>query len=93
MLSYHSENCLKQFLVAVADGERTSECLRQRLCNIRDFAPHAAFQRVDRDANNKICSREVLSFLRDHHDQSATELECYHLVRFFDSDNDGSLSF
>lgn len=43
MLSYDSENLLKTFLVAVAEGERTSECLRQRLCNIRDFTPHAAF--------------------------------------------------
>jgi hypothetical protein len=43
MLGYESENRLKNLLVAVGDGERQLESLRQRLCQIRDFAPHSAF--------------------------------------------------
>lgn len=43
MLGYESENRLKSLLVAVGDGERHLENLRQRLCQIRDFAPHSAF--------------------------------------------------
>ena len=49
MLGYESERRLKNLLVAVGDGERDLEGARQRLCSIRDFAPHSAFQRLDRD--------------------------------------------
>jgi len=93
MLGYESENRLKNLLVAVGDGERQLESLRQRLCQIRDFAPHSAFQRVDRDANGRISSFELLNYLIDHHNRSISESELYQLVRFFDSDEDGSLSF
>jgi hypothetical protein len=34
-----------------------------------------------------------LNDLRDHNCLGATEAECFLLVKFFDSDNDGSLSF
>jgi hypothetical protein len=43
MLGFDSEHALKHLLVAVGDGERALENLRQRLCNIRDFATHSAF--------------------------------------------------
>jgi len=93
MLSFESEHRLKNLLVAVGDGERHLESLRQRLCNIRDFAPHSAFQRIDRNASGRISSHELLDFLRDHHNHVANETETYQIVKFFDSDNDGSLSF
>jgi hypothetical protein len=93
MLGHESEYKLKTLLVAVGDNERVSETLRQRLCNIRDFAPHSAFQRIDRDACGRIKSHDLINYLRDHHNHSATESETYQLVKFFDSDNDGSLSF
>lgn len=93
MLCYESEHRLKNLLVAVGDGERTLENLRQRLCHIADFAPHSAFQRVDRNAGGLIRSTDLLNFLRDHHSHAANENECYQLVKFFDSDSDGALSF
>jgi Ca2+-binding EF-hand superfamily protein len=93
MLGYESENRLKNFLVAVGECERQTESQRQRLCQIRDFAPHSAFQRIDRDASGRINSFELLTFLREHHNHTAVESELYELVKFFDSDSDGSLSF
>jgi len=93
MLCYDSEHRLRNLLVAVGDGERSLEHLRQRLCHIRDFAPHSAFQRIDRDASGRINQRELLDFLRSHHNDNATESELFNLVKFFDSDNDGALSF
>lgn len=72
MLGNESERRLKDLLVAVADGERRIEALRQRLCGIRDFATHAGFQRIDRDMSDFINSWELLNFLRDngiHHVQ------------------------
>jgi hypothetical protein len=43
MLGYESERRLKNFLVAIGDGEKILELARQRLCEIRDFSLDAAF--------------------------------------------------
>ena len=93
MLGYESENRLKNLIVAVGEGEQGLEAARQHLCSIRDFAPHSAFQRFDRDANSFVSSGEILNFLRDQRNYSVSECETYKLVKFFDSDEDGRLSF
>mmetsp|Transcript_23466 Transcript_23466/g.17933 ORF Transcript_23466/g.17933 Transcript_23466/m.17933 type:complete len:170 (-) Transcript_23466:219-728(-) len=36
---------------------------------------------------------ELLNFLRDNAINNATEAECYYLVKFFDSDEDGKLNY
>lgn len=92
-LGFESERRLKEVLVAVGDGERALEAARQRLSSIRDFAPHSAFQRLDRDCNAFVSSLEILNFLRDHRNFTISESETYRLVKFFDSDEDGRLSF
>ena len=92
-LGFESERRLKDLLVAVGSGEMGLELARQRLCSIRDFAPHSAFQRFDRDCNGHVTSLEVLNYLRDQRNFGTSESETYRLVRFFDSDEDGRLSF
>lgn len=93
MLSFETERRLKNYLVAVADGELALERLRQRLSEIRDFAPCMAFNRLDRCANEYLSSCDLLNFLRDNCVYSTTEGEIYRLLRFFDSDEDGRLSY
>ena len=93
MLGYESERRLKNFLVAIGEGEKVLELARQRLCEIRDFSLESAFQRVDRDLNNSISSLELQSFLRENNVYGVRETETYRLVKFFDSDEDGRLSF
>lgn len=93
MLGYVSENKLKALLVTVGDGERDLEAARQRLCNIRDFALLAAFERIDRDATGAITSIELVNFLRDNGIAHITEGEAYNLISFFDSNGDKRLSF
>jgi len=93
MLGYESESRLKNLLVAVGDGERQLEAARQRLCSIRDFAPHSAFQRLDRDSSNAVTASDLIAFLRDHRNFSASETECYRVVKFFDNDENGRLTF
>ena len=66
MLGYESERKLKYFLIGIGDGERALESCRQRLCSIRDFALHSAFERINRDLNGQISSYEILAFLRDN---------------------------
>lgn len=36
---------------------------------------------------------EILNFLRDNGIHNATEADCYYLVKFFDSDEDGRLNY
>jgi Ca2+-binding EF-hand superfamily protein len=93
MLGYESERRLADLLVATSESERSLEEARQRLCCIRDFTPHTAFQRINRSLSNFVNSLEILNFLRDNQIQHVTEPELYQLVRYFDCDEDGRLSF
>ena len=93
MLGYESENRLKNFLVALGDGEQGLEASRARLCRINDFAPNSAFQRFDRDGTRCVTSREIVNFLRDQRSFGIGDGEAHRLVRFFDSDGFGRLSF
>jgi Ca2+-binding EF-hand superfamily protein len=93
MLGYESERRLKNFLVAVGDGERELEHARTRLCSIPDFAPHSSFQRLDRDYSLQICGRELGNFLRDNQCYHISESELHTLTMFFDSNGNQRLSF
>lgn len=93
MLGYESERRLTNLLVAVGDGERDLEGARQRLCSIRDFAPHSAFERVDRDCSGAVSSVELINFLRDNSVYHVAESEAFNLVSFFDSDGNKRLTF
>ena len=93
MLGYESERRLTALLVAIGDGERDLEVARQRLCAIRDFAPHAAFERIDRDISGSITSIEILNFLRDNSVYHVAEPEAFNLVSFFDGDGNKRLTF
>ncbi len=49
--------------------------------------------RIDRDANEYISHIEILNFLRDNREYTVSELDCYDLLKYFDSDEDGRLSY
>ena len=52
-----------------------------------------AFQRIDRDANEAINSSELFNFLRENCVYNISEGELYRLVKFFDNNEDGRLSY
>ena len=93
MLGYESERRLKNILVCLGEGERDLEIARQRLCAIPDFAPHSAFERVDRDCNSLVLSTEIVAFLRDNACYHVSESEAFSLVCFFDSNGNARLTF
>ena len=93
MLGYESERRLTNLIVAVGDGERDLEAARQRLCSIRDFMTHSAFERLDRDSSGAISSIEFINFLRDNSVYHVAESEMFNLVCFFDSDGNRRLTF
>jgi Ca2+-binding EF-hand superfamily protein len=93
MLSYEGERRLRNFLVAVGDGERDLEFARARLCSISDFVPRAAFQRVDRNASGTVDSIELVNYLNSNGIYHVSESEAYNLVSFFDSDGNKRLTY
>jgi Ca2+-binding EF-hand superfamily protein len=93
MLSYEGERRLRNFLVAVGDGERDLEYARARLCSISDFVPRAAFQRVDRNNSGTVDVSELIAFLNSNGIYHVSDAEAYNLISFFDSDGNKRLSF
>lgn len=49
--------------------------------------------RIDRDANELINSHELLDFFRDNKEFSINESDTSNLIKYFDVDEDGRLSF
>ena len=93
MLGYESQIRLKNFFVAVGDGERSLEAARTRLCTIGDFAPRSAFDRMDRNMSGSLSPGEIINFLRDTGVYHVSEDEAYNLIVFFDSDGNRRLNF
>ena len=92
MLSYETERRLKNYLAAIGEGELQLESLRQRLCQICDFSPCMAFQRIDRNADDSVSAAEIYAFFRDHCVHSVSEGDLARIVRFFDNNEDRRLS-
>ena len=67
--------------------------LRQFLCVNINFEPYSAFQRIDRNEDSFITPTDLLNFLRENGITSATEADCYFIVKFYDSDEDGKLNY
>jgi Ca2+-binding EF-hand superfamily protein len=55
--------------------------------------PYSLFSRVDRSEDGLVTPVEILNYLRDNDIHECTEADCYYLVKFFDSDEDGKLNY
>lgn len=78
-------------MTEVGRGERTLECLRNRLCSIYDFSPVSAFHRIDTEACGNVNAQDIVNYLRDQRNYASLS-EVEELVRFFDCDKDGVLN-
>lgn len=92
MLGPQTSRMLKQLLETISEVEIIVEQHRQSLCSIPSFAPYSAFCRIDRNAHESLDARAIYEFLREN-SAAASIGDCARLVRFFDSDEDGILSF
>ena len=92
MLGYDSTRLLKTAMETVSEVEMVVECQRQALCSIPSFAPYSAFCRIDRDARECIESRDIMNFMKENGYNIAIG-DCARLLKFFDSDEDGRLSY
>ena len=92
MLGPDSTRLLKTMLETMSEVEMIIECQRQALCNIPEFAPYSGFCRIDRTAQESIRPQDVLAFMKDN-GCNVKLSDCARLVNFFDSDEDGILSY
>ena len=93
-LSQSSSRLLKKLLFTLAKQEQSLELGRQFLASNDNTEPYSLFQRIDRNQDGFISPMELLNFLRDNGTQAKmTEADCYYVVKYFDSDDDGKLQY
>ena len=69
--------------MTIAKGERTVEKQRQALASHKSFEPHSVFQRIDRDNDKRITSKEILNYLRSNNVDEATEADTAYIIQYF----------
>ena len=92
MLGRETTRLLKTVLETISECEITIEGQRQVLCAVPSFSPYSAFARIDRGAQECIDSRAIAQFIKDTGNPSNIG-DSAGLVKFFDSDEDGFLSY
>lgn len=63
------------------------------LCSNEMFEPYSVFCRVDRNQDGFVTPMELLNFFRDNGVTDVNEADCYFVIKFFDSDEDGKLHY
>ena len=92
MLGYDTTRLLKTVLETISETEMVVETHRSNICSDPSFAPYSAFCRLDRAAQECLNSKDIMAFMQDN-SANVTIGDCARLVNFFDSDEDGFLSY
>ena len=92
-LSLPTQKILVKLLKTLGKRELTIEMHRQFLAHNENMEPYSVFQRLDRNEDGFVTSMEILNFIRDNGVNHVTEADCYYVVKFFDSDEDGKLNY
>jgi Ca2+-binding EF-hand superfamily protein len=79
------QNKAKNFLIALAEGEKDLEASRSGLCRCYNFVPADVFSRVNRDNSHGIEVQEIINFLKDNSVTDCDESEVRHLVDYYDT--------
>ena len=77
----------------MSESEMIIETMRQNLCRDPAFSPYSAFCRIDRLAHERVCSHDISHFLRENGITGISPSDCAAMIKFFDSDQDGSMSY
>jgi len=92
MLSFDTRTRLANLFLAISDGERQIEIVRQILCEQIDFEPYAAFKRIDRFKKGALIAHDILKFLADNKISQTSE-NCKAFIKRYDVDGDGQLTY
>jgi len=83
---------LSNLISIYINNEMVIEMLRKQLVNISFFDPNIAFNRIDQQRLGYINSKQLSNFLLENRIPSLIS-DCDLLIRFFDMDEDGMLSY
>jgi len=83
---------VRDFLVAVGDGERELEAARAEISNIGGYNPAGLFALVDKNSNGELTAEEIVDFLKATGEHGIEVTEVQVLIDFFDSDGSGTLN-
>lgn len=64
MISIETEARVAKIFLAMADGEKSCEVIRQGLSQQRDFDPFNIFRILDKSFKNYLDEYDILTFLR-----------------------------
>lgn len=64
MLSIETEARITKLLLALAEGEKSIEIIRQIICGKIDFDPLSAFKLLDKKNNNYLTENDIKFFLK-----------------------------
>ena len=84
---------LKKVLLCISKKEQQCEILRQFLCANINYEPYSSFCRIDRNQDGFISPIDLVNFMRDNGNMDINEADCYFVMKFFDSDEDGKLNY
>ena len=57
------------------------------------FNPYASFCRLDRNESGFVTPMNMINFFRDNGITEITEATCYYIIKFYDADEDGKLTY
>jgi len=93
MLQKQTTHLFKQLLDTISETEIVIEQQRHSLCHIAHFQPYSAFCRLDYQNRERISSHDLLQFFREQRISGISIGECARVVRCFDRDGDGLLTY
>ena len=93
MLSASTQNLLKDFFMAIANGELDIENRRQKLAGNAEFEPYSTFVRIDRNGDGHVDAIDLKAFLCDNSRSTYDVPECEFLIKYFDVDGDRALNY
>lgn len=87
-------NIFIEFIVNLANKLRESEIKKQKVNDYLDFEPYSLFTRINRSASSFLTFEELINFL-DEYDYLGKQIEkgLGLLIKHFDHDKDGKLSY
>ena len=92
MLSIETEARVVKLFINLFEGEKSVELCRENLAIQRDFDAYQIFQRVDRERKNYIDEYNLVDFLKNN-SIYCTNTEARLILSFYDSNNDGKVTF
>lgn len=92
MISQDTEAKLAGLFVQVSVSESDIEASRYSLCKCPEFDPYSVFQHLDKHALSSLSSTEIQLLLDKYHFYCTPD-EAYQLIRQYDSNQNGRLTF